>query len=187
MLIKITHRLEEHILSLLLLSMTLLVFAEVVMRFGFNSGIHWAQELTLTLAGWFVLFGASYGVKVGAHIGVDVFVKMLPHNVHRVVTIIAVLLCLIYCGIFLYGSWVYLSKLHMIGIEMEDMPVPKWMAMSILVIGFALLIIRFLQLLWKLLTKQAEGFHLADEAKESLELAKDLEKELNRKQDGEHR
>lgn len=76
-------KLEETFLSLLLVAMTLLVFVEVVMRFGFNTGIHWAQEMTLLLAAWFVLYGASYGIKVGAHIGVDVFVKMLPRNAHR--------------------------------------------------------------------------------------------------------
>ncbi|WP_207060814.1 TRAP transporter small permease [Motiliproteus sp. SC1-56] len=173
-------RLEESILCLLLVSMTLLVFAEVVARFGFNAGIHWAQEVTLTLSAWFVLFGASYGVKVGCHIGVDVFVKMLPRGVHRGVTIFAILLCLIYCGLFLYGSWIYLEKMHMIGIEMEDLPIQKWIPMSILVIGFGLLIIRFLQLFWAVLRKQAEGFHLADEAEESMHIAKELE-EMNAK------
>ncbi len=173
---KFIGRLEESILSLLLVAMTLLVFAEVVARFGFNAGIHWAQELTLIISAWFVLYGASYGVKVGCHIGVDVFVKMLPHKLHRAVTILAVLLCLLYCGLFLYGSWVYLSKLHMIGIELEDMSIPVWMTTSILFIGFVLLSYRFLQLFWKVITSQSEGFHLADEAKESMELAKELER-----------
>ena len=167
-------KLEEGFLSVLLVSMTLLVFAEVVARFGFNAGIHWAQEVTLLLAAWFVLFGASYGVKVGAHIGVDVFVKMLPEGTHRFMTLVAVGLCLVYCGLFLYGSWIYLSKMKMIGIELEDLPVPKWIPMTILVIGFVLLIIRFLQLGWKVVTKQADGFHFADEAEESMEIAKDL-------------
>lgn len=168
-------QLEEAFLSLLLVAMTLLVFAEVVMRFGFNSGIHWASEMTLLLAAWFVLYGASYGVKVGAHIGVDVFVKLLPSNVHRFFTMLAVALCLIYSGLFLYGSWIYLSKMKMIGIELEDMPVQKWIAMSILVIGFAMLILRFLQLGWKVVTKQADGFHFTDEAEESMEIAKELQ------------
>ncbi len=175
MISKLTTRIEESILSLLLVGMTLLVFAEVVMRFGFNSGIHWAQEVTLLMSAWFVLFGASYGVKVGCHIGVDVFVKMLPSGTHRVVTIIALLLCLFYCGLFLYGSWIYLGKLHLIGIELEDLPVPKWIPTSILFIGFSLLALRLLQLLWKVLMRKADGFHLADEAKESMELAKELE------------
>ncbi|WP_299182057.1 TRAP transporter small permease [uncultured Neptuniibacter sp.] len=168
-------KLEEGFLSILLVSMTLLVFAEVVARFGFNAGIHWAQEVTLLLAAWFVLFGASYGVKVGAHIGVDVFVKMFPHNTHRFITLVAIALCLVYCGLFLYGSWIYLSKMKMIGIELEDLPVPKWIPMSILVIGFVLLIVRFLQLGWKVIKDEAEGFHFADEAEESMEIAKELQ------------
>lgn len=169
----VTH-IEEAILSLLLLSMTLLVFAEVVARFGFNAGIHWAQEVTLLLSAWFVLFGASYGVKVGAHIGVDVFVKMLPAGVYRGVTLIAVALCLFYCGLFLYGSWIYLAKMKMIGIELEDLPIPKWTVMTILLIGFGLLALRFLQLGWKVLKGEADGFHFADEAEESMEIARDL-------------
>lgn len=169
----VTH-IEEAILSLLLLSMTLLVFAEVIARFGFNAGIHWAQEVTLLLSAWFVLFGASYGVKVGAHIGVDVFVKMLPAGVHRGVTLIAIALCLFYCGLFLYGSWIYLAKMKMIGIELEDLPIPKWTVMTILVIGFVLLALRFVQLGWKVFKGEADGFHFADEAEESMELARDL-------------
>jgi C4-dicarboxylate transporter DctQ subunit len=171
---KVVSHLEEGFISLLLVSMTLLVFVEVVARFGFNSGIHWAQEATLLMAAWFVLFGASYGVKVGAHIGVDVFVKMLPANTHRFFTLLAIALCLIYCGLFVYGSWVYLSKMKMIGIEMADIPIPKWIPMSILVIGFVLLIIRFLQLGWKVMIGEAEGFHFADEAKESMSIANEL-------------
>ena len=111
MLKKIIGQAEEAFISLLLVSMTLLVFVEVVARFGFNTGIHWSQELTLILAGWFVLFGASYGVKVGAHIGVDVFVKLLPKKAYRALTLLAIVLCLVYCGLFLAGSWVYVSKM----------------------------------------------------------------------------
>ena len=171
---KLISHFEEGFLSLLIVSMTLLVFAEVVARFGFNAGIHWAQEVTLLMSAWFVLFGASYGVKVGAHIGVDVFVKMLPNRIHRFLTLLAIVLCLIYCVLFIYGSWVYVSKLIMIGIELEDVPLPRWMPTSILVIGFVLLTFRFLQLGWKVIIGEADGFHFADEAEESMEIAKGL-------------
>lgn len=182
MLGKTINRLEESFLCLLLVSMTLLVFAEVVARFGFNAGIHWAQEVTLTMAAWFVLFGASYGVKVGSHIGVDVFVQMLPRHIHRGVTMLAIGLCLIYCGLFLYGSWVYLSKLHMIGIEMEDLPIEKWITTSVLLIGFGLLAVRFLSLLWSVITHKTDGFHLADEAKESMHIAEEI-KAMNKQEE----
>jgi C4-dicarboxylate transporter DctQ subunit len=146
----------------------------VILRFGFNTGIHWAQEVTLYIAAWFVLFGASYGVKVGAHIGVDVLVKKLPLKLRRAVGAFAVVLCLIYCVLFLIGGWEYLSKMYKINIPMEDLPVPLWIAESILLIGFVLLVIRFLQLLWKIVKGEAEGFHLSDEAEESMHLAQEL-------------
>lgn len=168
-----TNSLEEGVISLLLVAMVLLVFVEVIMRFVFNSGISWAQEATLHLSGWMVLFGVSYGVKVGAHIGVDVIVRLLPLGIRRVVSGTAVLFCLVYCGLFLYGAWGYLFKLWRLPIiiELEDIPVAKYIAHSILLFGFILLAIRFLQLLWLIVTGKADGFAFADEAKEAMRLS----------------
>lgn len=173
--VRFIHKLEENIVALLLVAMTLLVFMEVVMRFGFNSGLIWIQEATLYTSAWFVLFGASYGVRIGAHIGVDVVVKMLPEPLRRVAGLIAIALCFVYCGLFLAGSWDYLQLMHMIGIEMEDLPIPKWLAMIIMPVGFVLLVIRFAELGWGILTGKQDGFHLADEGKESMHLAEELQ------------
>lgn len=167
------HKLEENLISLILVSMTLLVFWEVIMRFVFNAGIHWSQEVTLYLSAWLVLLGASWGIREGAHIGVDAFVKLLPDPLHRLLSLVAIFLCLVYCTLFLYGSWVYLAKMRSVGIEMEDLPVQKWQAMSVLIIGFALLSLRFFELAWRVYTGKQLGFHLADEAKESMHLIDD--------------
>ncbi|RQM59906.1 TRAP transporter small permease [Aeromonas enteropelogenes] len=167
---KLMHQLEEAIIGLLLVSTALLVFLEVVMRFFFDTGLLWAQELTLNLCAWMVLFGASWGVRVGAHIGVDAFIKILPGVWQQRLTLLAVALCLIYCALYFYGTWIYLSKLKMIGIEMEDLPIPRWQAMSILPIGLALLFLRFLNVGIMVWRGQMSGFALADEAKESMHL-----------------
>ncbi len=171
-------KIEEAIIALLLASMTLLVFGEVVLRFGFGIGMMWAQELTLHLSAWMVLFGVSYGIKVGSHIGVDALVKILPPMVRRVVGGVAVAACLFYTGLFMKGSWVYLAKMHKIGIELDDMPIPKWVAHSILLIGMALIAIRLLILLWGVFTGKNEGFTLTDEAKESMHLAEETKAAL---------
>ncbi|MBO6825997.1 MAG: TRAP transporter small permease [Sneathiella sp.] len=162
-------KMEEGLISLLLVGMTGLVFMEVVMRFVFNSGVLWIQELTLLVSGWFVLLGASYGVRVGAHIGVDVIVKLFPPNVRRIITVLAILMCLSYCALLFWGSWEYLAKIKKIDLELEDMEFPKWIAHSVLVIGFGLLFVRFGELLVRVIRGQEDGFHLADEAKEALE------------------
>ncbi|MGD8709100.1 MAG: TRAP transporter small permease [Ectothiorhodospiraceae bacterium] len=169
MIVRFLDRLEEGIISLLLVAMTLLVFVEVVLRFGFGEGLLWAEETTLLLAGWFVLFGASHGIKTGAHIGVDFVVRMLPDKVHRVVGAIAVLGALAYCGFFLAGAWGYLQQMWLIGLTMEDLPVPLWLAHSVLLVGFAMLALRLLILLVNIVRGRSHGFQLADEAAESME------------------
>lgn len=173
---------EEVVLNALITAMTLLVFVEVIARFFFNTGFLWIQELTLTICGWFVLFGMSYGVKVGAHIGVDAFVKKLPAQGRKYTAILAVAICLIYCGMFLVGSWDYLAKMYQIGVPMEDIDlphfliggldgdfaweylridveepaVPLWTSQSILLIGFILLTWRFLQLALAIITNKTD-------------------------------
>ena len=165
---------EEKVLSLLLVMMVLLVFLEVVMRFGFGSGFLWAQELTLLISAWFVLFGVSYGLKVGAHIGVDALVKILPNLWQRVASSVAVGLCLVYCGMFLYGGWIYLAKMKKIGIDLEDMEVPTWIAHSILFIGMGFLALRLIQLLIRIIKGEASGFPHSGEVEESMHLAEEL-------------
>jgi C4-dicarboxylate transporter DctQ subunit len=170
---QIINNVEEAIIALLLASMTILVFVEVVLRFGFGIGFMWGEEVTLHLSAWMVLFGVSYGIKVGSHIGVDALVKILPVTARKIISTIAVIACLAYTGIFMKGAWIYLSKIQMLGIEMEDLPVPKWMAHSILFIGMVLIAIRLLILLWNIATGKAEGFSLTDEAKDSMHLAEE--------------
>lgn len=178
MLFRLIDKTEEAIISLLLVAMTLLVFWEVILRFVFNTGLTWGQEATLHLSAWFVLFGVSYGLKVGAHIGVDAFVRLLSPLGQRIITAVAVLLSLVYCGLFIYGSWIYLSKMHMIGIELEDIEIQTWVAHSILLIGLVMLSLRLLALLWQVATGKVTGFHRTDEAKESMHLAEELKREV---------
>jgi len=170
------NRLEEAIICLLLVSTTLLVFVDVVMRFGFSSGFMWSQELTLHMSAWMVLFGASYGLKVGSHIGMDSFVKLFPRTGRRILTGIAAVLALGYCGLIFYGSWIYLKKMKLIGIELEDLPIPAWIAHGMLLVGFLFLIIRLIIILVSVITGKADGFKHADEAKDSMELAEDIAK-----------
>ncbi|MGE4299030.1 MAG: TRAP transporter small permease [Desulfovibrionaceae bacterium] len=174
--LRFINKLEEGIISLLLASMTLLVFVEVLLRFVFSTGLLWAQELTLLLSAWMVLFGASYGIKVGSHIGVDAAVRLLSPAWRRIVGVLSVALCLVYCGLFLNGSWGYLSKLYSIHIMLEDVPLPKWFAYSILIYGLVMITVRLVILGVGIIQGKAEGFKHLDEAKESMHLIEETKK-----------
>ena len=110
------------------------------------------------------------GVRVGAHIGIDALVTKLPPGPRRAIGIVAVLLCLLYAGIVLYGSVIYVDKMMTVAIEMQDLPIPVWVARSILPLGYGLLILRLLQALWALLSGSANSFSLGDEAADALKL-----------------
>jgi len=172
---KYLKRLDEWLIALLLAAMTLLTFSQVVMRYVFNSGFTWAVELTGVLFACMIFIGISYGVRVGAHIGVDAVVKLLPPKPQRFTSIVAVLLCLLYAGMVIYGSMIYVLKMRSAGIELEDLPVPMWIARAILPVGFILLVLRFLPVLVNLITGKSDRLHLADEVQEALKLKADEE------------
>ncbi|GGC62235.1 TRAP transporter small permease [Chelatococcus reniformis] len=64
--------------ALLLATMVLLVFGNVVLRYAFNSGIAVSEELSRWCFVWLVFTGAIVGMREGAHLGLDSFVKLLP-------------------------------------------------------------------------------------------------------------
>jgi C4-dicarboxylate transporter DctQ subunit len=160
---RIVNFLEEGFIALLLATMTIVTFSQVVARYVFDAGAVWALELTTYLFAWLVLFGMSYGVKVGAHIGIDAGVRLLTPSMQRVAGLLATAFCLAYCVILFLGAWKYTSTIYSIGIESEDLPIPQWIPYIILPLGLALLFFRFAQVAYRLLTG-ADVHLLADEA-----------------------
>src|SRR3990167_977538 len=73
----VTRALELTIVACLAV-MALLVFGNVVLRYGFDSGIAVSEELSRLLFVWLVLLGAILASRQHAHIGFDTLVKSLP-------------------------------------------------------------------------------------------------------------
>ncbi|HRE53750.1 MAG TPA: TRAP transporter small permease [Candidatus Competibacter sp.] len=166
---RIIQQLEEGFIALLLALMTAITFSQVIARYIFGTGFGWALELTTYLFAWLVLFGISYGIKVGAHIGIDVIVRQFPPHLRRIVGLIAVLCCCAYCIILLVGATQYVYKLYTIGIEAQDLPIPRWVPFIMLPLGLALALLRLLQVAWNTILGRQAGLQLADEAREAIE------------------
>ncbi len=167
---KILDRLEEWIISLMLLAMTALAFMQVVRRYVFNAGFSWTLELITVLFACMIFVGISYGVRVGSHIGVDALVRLLPARQRRWVSLLAVVLCLVYVGFVLYGSTIYVSKMMDIGVELDDLPIERWKVLLVMPVGYVLVGLRFLQILYSLATGKSMSLHLADEAADALKM-----------------
>lgn len=88
-----------------LASMAILVFGNVVLRYAFNSGITWSEEMSRYLFVYMVFLGAIGALKDNQHLGVDMVVKKLPSSLKRIVYVIGNLFVLYLLYLVLDGSW----------------------------------------------------------------------------------
>jgi C4-dicarboxylate transporter DctQ subunit len=165
-------RLEEGLVAFLMAAMTLVAFLQVVARYVFNYSFVWALELNGVLFAWLIFVGMSYGVRVGAHIGIDAAVKNLRPATARAVGMVGAALCVVYALIVTFGGAQYVQKMYDVGIEMQDMPVPQWLPRIVVPLGFLLLAFRFGQAFVRLWRGESTRL-LADEAEEALKLRED--------------
>ena len=140
-------RLEEAFMALALAFMTLLTFIQVVLR-EFGMGWVWSLEATTYTFAWMVLVGMSYGVRTRSHIAVDLVVRKLPTAQRRLVALVAVALCLAYCGFMFYGGSIFVDRLMVLGNNARDVPLPRWLLTGIMPVAFALLSYRFIEVGW---------------------------------------
>jgi len=143
---RIVNEIEETAIALLLGLMTLLTFVNVVLRYGFNTGLIWGLEAVTFLFAWLVLFGVSYTVKVTAQLGVDAVINLFSPPVRRILALVAGAVCILYATFVMKGAWDYWAPFAGLDAtsgrwfptgfaetrdqawyEVVDMPFPEWL------------------------------------------------------------
>jgi C4-dicarboxylate transporter, DctQ subunit len=148
---EVINRLEEWLMAVLLAFMTVLTFIQVVMRYVFNTGWVWSLEATTYSFAALVLIGMSYGVRTKTHIATDLLTRKLSEPLRRYVAIIAIVACIVYALLMLYGSLILVDRLMTLGNAARDIAAPKWLLTATMPLGFALLTYRFLEAGWLLI------------------------------------
>ncbi|MBU1329964.1 MAG: TRAP transporter small permease [Gammaproteobacteria bacterium] len=133
----------------------------------------WSNALTKALFAWLIFFGLAYGVRTAGHIGVDALVKLASKPTQRIIGIIACLCCLGYAGLITVASFDWMSTMLTADIGAEDLGhygIKQWHITLIVPFGYAMVFIRFLEILVRILRNQQTGLGLADEAADALKL-----------------
>lgn len=89
----------------LLAVMVVLVFGNVVLRYGFNSGITSSEELSRLAFVWLVFLGAALALREHAHIGIDTLIRVLSPALARLAILAGYALMLLACALLLDGVW----------------------------------------------------------------------------------
>ena len=138
-------QIEKAAVTVLLGSMTLVVFLQVVFRFVVKGSLPWSEELARYLMIWAIFFGASMGAKVGAHIGVEAVVKLLPANWHRPMIAVSCFFSLLFCAAVFWLSGQVVLNIYRNGQVSPAMEIPMYWAYLAVPAGALLMGIRFVQ------------------------------------------
>lgn len=84
---------------------SLLIFANVVLRYGFSSGIPFAVEVSRVVLVWVIFMGSVVALAKGAHLGVESLVVRLPARARLVCFLVSYGLMLWCCWLLAEGSW----------------------------------------------------------------------------------
>ncbi|MDQ0317859.1 TRAP transporter small permease [Amorphus orientalis] len=99
-------RILEHLLVLGMSVMSLMVLLNVVLRYGFNSGIPFSVEVSRLIFVWVVFVGSVVALKDGAHLSVSWLIDVFPRPVRLACFWVSHLLMLWCCWLLWQGSWV---------------------------------------------------------------------------------
>ncbi len=150
-------RLEEILVIFFMGLATVVIFMSIVHRalsgvdffWEYLSYIHfsWAQEVCIYSFIWMSKFGAAYGVRTGAHIGVDILVSQVAPKVQKILVIVAFSLGIAFTGIIAFLGVRWVMFMVSTGQVSPDLLMPMWIVYLCIPLGSGLMCFRFLQVL----------------------------------------
>ncbi len=106
----ILNNLEDLVAAFFISITTILVVINIVLRYIFNSGLVWSEEVATGCFVWSVFIGAVAVFKHRGHVGVDIIVKKLPVGLQKAVMLITDVILVGLNGYMAYLSVLYISK-----------------------------------------------------------------------------
>ena len=94
----------EAVIAVFLLVMVVLVFGNVVLRYGFNSGISISEEISRWLFVWLTFLGGVVALHEHAHLGTEMLVSHLGPTGKKVCLVIGYVLMLGICWLLFRGA-----------------------------------------------------------------------------------
>ncbi|MDO4920577.1 MAG: TRAP transporter small permease [Phascolarctobacterium sp.] len=105
----ILQNLEDIVASIFISITTVLVIINIILRYIFNSGLVWSEEVATGCFVWSVFIGAVAVFKHRGHVGVDLIVKRLPRAMQWGVRLVTDLILVALNGYMAYLSVLYIQ------------------------------------------------------------------------------
>lgn len=96
------------ITAILLISMVIIVFIQIIFRHVLNAPLSWPEEISRWLLVWITFGGAEFGFKNGGLISIDYFVNKFPSKIKSKINLLNILIMLGFYSIFAYSGYFYM-------------------------------------------------------------------------------
>ncbi len=138
---------EEALLSVFLLTLIVLTSANVILRYIFNSGLTWSDEISKYCLIFSGFTSISYWIRNKSGISVDALVQIMPEKVQKGLRIFAQVI------VFLFFAWMFKGSISVLQSVAKSGQVSGTLQISMVyiymapVLGFGLAVIRVVQVL----------------------------------------
>ena len=113
-----------------------LAFGNVVARYGFDSSLTWASELTVYLFLWSTFFGAAYCFKQDAHISINILLEKVSPDTAKMLMLISHIITFIFLFAVAYYGYKYVLFVHELEEVSVDLEVSMWIIYLVIPISF---------------------------------------------------
>jgi C4-dicarboxylate transporter DctQ subunit len=131
---------------------------QMVTRYAFPAAfVDWAEETVVYLVVWGMWLAASGLVAENRHVRADLVVRLLPPRAQYGIEVLNTMVCLAFCGVV---AWVGID-IATLAWELDErstssLRMPMWIYFACVPTGTALMTLRYLIRLWRLLFR-SEG------------------------------
>ena len=124
---------------------SVLLFANVVMRYVFLSPLNWVEETSLYLMVWIVFIGGSIAIRTRGHMAIDLLpLALSPPNRRRLALAVSVA-SLLFFAVFFWYSLEHTLRVRSINQLTPVMQAPMWLTYLAMPVGSLLMSLRTMQ------------------------------------------
>lgn len=151
---------EKIICAVLFLAMTLLGFANVVVRYLTSYSLAASEELLTNGFLLLTIFGAAIAARRGEHLAVTIVYDLLPTGGRRLLLLLSSALALLLLVLSAWFTWQMLTNQFASGTRSYALQIPAWYYSVALPAAFAFVVLRYAQYAhetWRELDAEGRG------------------------------
>lgn len=135
-------KIQNGLLTIILVAMIVLAFSQVILRNFFNTGLSWGDAVVRHLVLWVGFIGASVATKEHGHLAMDLVSRFMPEKFKKMTSFFIHLASAIVCAFLTHASYKFVLGEKEGGAILLP-GVPTYYAITIIPIGFFIMSLRF--------------------------------------------